>query len=548
MPTAPRQPGICARSIALAGAGLVFCAARAQDRWACVAGDFSHTGVSNSVALPLGGVRGETAPASAWIASVDEQGRQFTAIASQTPVFDSECVYICGRVVAESGPIWRLLAIRRSDGTTRWGAPIPAPVVDSFSSATLDAGRNRVIIAAARNLIAINASDGTEAWRFVLTRNVVNASAIIADDLLGRARAFITDYDGFGVAASLYCINLDVRSASNPFDPGELIWRVPIGGASGATPAFLAAEDGGVGLVYVATRGEPGFMPGNILAFDAYADAAPMPAFIATNTIDEGFYGIVAVAPASFAGAGPTLYAVSYEFYGGLNSANLIAVDGASGQVRWSIASNRGASAPVVLGNGRIAVSAGVQGYGTLPSVALYVDRRDHAVELWNSAMDTWIDGDGDGLIDLGECDSVGLWSYQPIASRDLGLLCVGVAPDSAVVSGFGSSIATLDVTLSPKDREFCRRSAGASGSPSAGRGWFYAIGANGLAAYRMSRVDINADARTTIDDLVALERGVGDPDRRDVNGDGAVDAMDRAELVHRLRAHEAARMTTRRP
>lgn len=548
MPQARRQLGIRACMFAGVAASALCCAAHGQDLWPSLAGGSAHTGVSNSIALPLGGSPNESPAVGAWIASTDEQGRTFTAIPAQTPVFDHERVYVCGRVALQTGAAWSLLAIDRASGTVAWSAAIPTPLVDSFSSATVDALRGRVLIASARNLICFDAVSGGEMWRRTLTRNVVNGSPIIADDVPGRGRAFITDYDGYGVAASLYCINLDARSPTNPFDPGDLVWSVPIGGASGATPAFLAASEGGVGLVYVATRGEPSFMPGNIIAYDAHADGAPSPSFITPNTIDEGFYGTISIAPPTKQGGSPTLYAVSYAFYGELDSANLLAVDGVSGGIRWSVPSNRGGSAPVLLGNGRIAVSAGVQGYGTLPSVALYLDRGDHAIELWNGVMDTWTDTDGDDLIDLSECDSVGLWSYQPVASADLRLLCVGVAPESAIISGFGPSMATLDLSLSPKDRLYCRRTAGVSGSPTAGRGWMYAIGANGVVAFTTPRLDVNADGRTTIDDVCSLERGVAPLDRRDVNGDGMASDGDRRELLKQLRVHEAARMSTRRP
>lgn len=547
MPEASRQRGMCAYPLVAAATIAVGCAAHAEPTWPTVAGASRHHGVSNAIALPFGGGPGEAQPAATWIASTDHNGRPFTAIASQTPTFDDDRLYISARVSMPSGLQWRLVAIDRASGSAAWSSPISAPIVDSFSSITIDCTRERVIIASGRDVMCFNAESGEQVWNRRLARNVVNASPIIADDVEGRARAFITDYDGFGQAASLYCINIDEHSDDNPFEPGEVIWSVLIGGASGATPAFLPACDGGTGLVYVATRGEPSFVPGTILAFDAYANTVPAPAFITHNAINEGFYGTISIEPPSSQSVHPTLYAVSYEFYGGLSSANLIAVDGVTGSVRWSMPSNRGASAPVLLGNGRIAVSAGVQGFGTLPSVALYLDRKDHALELWNIVRDSWADHDNDQVIDPDECDSIGLWSYQPIASSDLRLLCVGVAPESASVGAFGPSMATLDVALAPRDLTFTHRTAGISGSPSAGRGWFYAINASGLAAFAMPRIDVNSDGRATIDDLCTFERGNASINRRDVTGDGAVNGTDRATLLRQLRVHEAGRMSAGR-
>lgn len=532
--------------ICLAAHGQVLAQVPSEQTWPCVAGGPSHWGVSNAVALPQ---PTDQAPATpAWTTTQDEFGRSFTTLAAQVPVFDSNHVYISARVQLNPGVSWRLLAVRRADGVVAWSASIPAPLVDSFSSATADPARGRVMIGSGRDVICFDAATGAQVWRRTLNRNIVNASPTIADDVPGRARAFITDYDGFGTAASLYCINMDPRSPANPFDPGDLVWRVAIGGASGATPAFLPASLGGGGLVYIATLGEPSFAPGMILAYDAQADVAPNPAFIASNTINEGFFGTVSIAPPTHPSEGPTVYAVSYEFYGGVNSANLLAVDGASGAVRWSVPCNRGGSAPVVLGNGRIAVSAGVQGFGTVPSVALYLDRRDHAIEVWNSALDAWVDSDEDGLIDAGECDWIGLWSYQPIASSDLRLLTVGEAPQSASVGAFGSRVATLDVALRPGDRSFARFTESIGGSPTAGRGWVYGLGAGGLSAFSVPRIDVNADGRCTIDDAATLERGQAALDRLDVNGDGVANDADRAALLTRLRVHEASRMTTGRP
>lgn len=548
MPDASGKLGMSHGPALAIAAAAVCCAANAQSAWPTLAGGSAHAGVSNSIMLPLGSSAYESPAFGDWTVSNDGAGHTLTLVPSQSPVFDDARVYFCGRITPpNTSTPWRLVAVERATGEVAWAVPIPSQVVDSFSSPCADTNRNRVLMGSGRDLVCFDAISGSERWRRTLTRNIVNASPIIADDVVGRARAFITDYDGYGTAGSLYCINLDARSAANSFDPGQIVWSVPIGGASGATPAFLPANRGGVGLLYVATRGEPGFAPGTILAYDAQADTAPSPAFIATNSISEGFYGTISIAPPGWLSQSPTLYAVSYEFYGGMDSANLIAVDGSTGSVRWSVPCNRGGSAPVVLESGRIAVSAGVQGYGTLPTVALFLDRMDHAIELWNSARDSWIDADADDLIDVGECAWVGLWSYQPIASSDLKLLCVGSAPQSGLVSAFGSAITTIDLSLVPRDRAFCGSTSGVSGSPTAGRGWWYAIGANGLAAYRAARVDVNQDGRTTADDLATLERGTAPLDQRDVNADAACDDEDRTALLRALRVHESARMTTGR-
>lgn len=520
--------------------------AHAQTIWTSTGGDSAHQSLANAAAMPHGAASNEAPALGPWVVNTDEFAREITLIPSQTPVFDENHVYVSARVV--SAEAWRLLAVRRANGTVAWSGSIPSPLVDSFSSPVVDKPRNAVIVASRRDLVCFDAMTGAERWRRTLNRNVVNASPIVVDDVPGRARVFITDYDGYGVNASLYCYNLDPESYSNPFDPGDLVWRITIGGASGATPAFLPASAGGAGLVYVATRGEPGFAAGNILAFDAHSDTPPSPAFIATNAISEGFYGTICVAPPKRDADAPILYAVSYEFYAGLDSANLLSIDGISGAVRWSAPCNRGASAPVALGNGRVAVSAGIPGYGTLPTVALYLDRVTHAVPLWNSASGSWSDANEDGLVDPGECLVAGLWSYQPAASSDQSLLCVGIPPMTGEIEAFGSALASLDLALRPSDREFMRAIPFVSGSPSVAIGNWYAISAAGLMARVTPRPDVGANGRVSIDDLAAFEHGSAPMEQRDVDGDGAATDGDRRSLLNELRFHEGLRMQTGRP
>ncbi len=480
--------------------------------------------------------------------------------ASATPVFDASNVYVAARVSlvgagggGGGGTQWRALAIRRSDGGVAWSALIPAPALDSFSSITVDATRNIVLVPSGRVLICFDAATGVERWRATLVRSIVNASATIATQVAGRGRVFITDYDGFGTGASLVCINIDPFTASNPFQPGAIVWSVPIGGASGATPAYLVTNQGGVGLVYVATLGDPGVTGGSVLAYPADASVAPAPAFIASNLITEGFFGGVSVVPAMRAGQGPRVYAASYAFFGDIDAGNLIALDGSTGTIYWSVPSNRSASTPVALGNGRIALSSGIQGFGSVPSVGLFVDRGDSALQLWDSAIDSWTDLDSDLSLDLGEYLRAGLWSYQPVVSRDANQLCVGVPSTSTTVGAFGAELATLDVALGPRDRNFFTSITGVSGSPAIAHRAWYAIGAgtNGgsvMSAFASMRPDVNSDGRVSVDDLAAFERGVVSVSARDINGDLSVTLADRTALMMILRRNEASRSASRRP
>lgn len=507
----------------------------------------------NTVPVPSGLPR--------WTRTTDEFGTPFSIPASTTPVCDASRVYALVRTTPPSGPAaWRVLAFDIATGATAWSAAAPTPVLDSYSSPAIDEARGIVIIASGTTVLALRTSDGGEAWRRTLPRAVVNASPVIVTPRDGRGRVLITDYDGFGAAGALHCINLDPFAAHNPFAPGQIVWSVTIGGTSGATPSILRATDAGLApgadLVYVATLGDPGFEGGTIQAFPVDADAPPVPTFVATNPVPEGFFGAISVAPAPGPGLGPRVYAASYAFFGGVDSANLIAVDALTGELLWSIPANRSSSAPVVLGTGRIVLSAGIQGFGSVPSVSLFVDRGDGALRLWDSALDSWIDADTDFTLDAGEYLRVGSWSFQPVASRDLARLVVGVGPLSGVSGAQGAGLATVDLALRPRSRGFLSTISGVSGSVAVTRhatlAHGFGPGGLGLAAFDAPRADVSADGAVTVDDVYAFERAPVASAARDVDGDGVaivgVLSADRAALLRTLRVNEGPRMSEGRP
>ena len=101
-----------------------------------------------------------------------------------------------------------------------------------------------------------------------MQKAVINASVCVALDI-AHARAFITDYDGFGDTGRLYCVNLDPNTPGNRYEPGEIVWSDGIGGSSGNSPAYSD------GVVYVGSVSEPpGSEPngGTIHAYDATAN------------------------------------------------------------------------------------------------------------------------------------------------------------------------------------------------------------------------------------------------------------------------------------
>jgi len=501
------------------------------DCWVGAAGDASRAGWLGAPAPTLQRV--------AWIATSDETGAAIDFIAQAgvavAPRRLGDLVMALGRVSRPGGtpneP--RAFAFSRSTGGCVWSSPVAPGVLGSMSSPTIDSVRGTVIIASGREVTAFAAHSGELVWTATLAREIVNASAIVTDDLPGRDRLFITDYDGAGAEASLYCINVCPFDASqNAFVPGEIVWRVAIGGSSGNTPAYLRRRDGGVGLVYVASVGEFSFNAGKIFAFAANADT-PELAWAFENFDGLGFFGGVCVAPPSVAGGAPRVYAASYAFTGRIDSANLVRLDGRTGEPHWSVPSNRTITTPVALPGGRVLLSGGIQGFGSVPSLRLYQDFEDHATEVWDSARDTWVDADGDGSMDPGEYTRLGGWTHQPGVCAFAGRVHAVCGVISAgQFSNPSERLFVVDVDEHPASGSFIvGEHAGSGGSPAVLPGVAHSIGAAGLVAFgpTPAGLDVNADGVRTIDDLYAWEIGDG---YRDIDADGVVGPLDRG-LLH---------------
>jgi outer membrane protein assembly factor BamB len=470
-----------------------------------------------------------------WVCGVDEEGHAITFVAQQTPAVSTGVgwgtgfVYAAGRISPEGQPAnqYFFFAIDRVDGVVRWRVPVPAPVSDSHASPAIDARRGVVIFASGNSLRAWHLETGQLAWQCVLQRNIVNASPLVTTDRGGRDRVFITDYDGFGSAGQLYCINADAFDAQvNPYQPGEIVWSAVIGGTSGNTPAYLPRALGGMDHVYVASAGRFSLgVPGALRAYGI--DGAGTPAWERVNPEPNGFYGGVAVRARETGDPGEpaALYAASYAFYGGVDSANLIKVDARDGALLWSTASNRTQTVPVVVPGGRIALSAGISGFGSAPSIELFQDHGTNASLVWRSTGQFVAGG----------------WTSQPMLAQESGrsVLVVGSLPSG--LYGASTHLSVFDLTLAPGDEGFVRGvHIGAGSSPALVGGAVYSIGPAGLSALGrvLADTDVNADGDMTLDDLRAWEQGNGG---RDVNADGAVDDEDRAELVRLLRAGERA-------
>ncbi len=435
----------------------------------------------------------------------------------------------------------RLVAISRVNGTLAWWAELPDAVFDSWSSPTLDRSNGTVLIGAGSpgsaggTLFAFDAVNGSVVWQVGLSRDVVNASPVVTDDLGPADRAIIVDYEGFyqgGSGAAAVCINVDPFDATlNPFEPGDVVWSVDLhDGASGATPAYAD------GLLYVGTTGDALFgTGGRVVCMDARASDASNAVVWDTNIGgDEGFFGGLAM-------AGGSVFGVTYDFFGSDRSSRLVKLRASDGAVRWSAPSDRSSAVPVVLSDGRVLVSAGIEGFGSVPRLTLYRDMGIGAVELWDSARDTWQD-DGDGIMEPGEYLRVGGWSYQPSVRLERGR-------SLAVVGRLGAGgMAAVDLGLVPTDAGFVADAVGLDGgSVTYGFEACYAVTGDGVAAFGVPIwPDVDGDLRADGNDLRAWDRGIG---RLDVDLDAGVDAQDAAVLESYVRRNELWDMVAgRRP
>jgi hypothetical protein len=543
-PTAARAAALAMALCALPAAAQT--QASNTGSWDGLAGSATRASVAAAPLPPI------TTPT--WTRSTDADGNLISFIGQACIAVSESNVYAAGRVSPPGGPANqpRLFAFSRDTGAVNWWMPLSSPVLDSDSGPALERAHGTVIFAAARFVTAFDQVTGAVRWQTQLARSVVNASALMVEEPGEPGRAFITTYDGFGASGALYCINVaNPGEPGNPdTPPGQILWSVPIGGSSGNTPAYLPRSAGGLGLVYVTTVADGEDDSGSVLAFPADAAGAPAPAMVFTNVVEEGFFGGVCVLAPEAAGQNPALLCASYAFYGGLNSANLVKIDGVTGELIWSVPCNRSGSIPVPLPGGRIAISTGIQGYGSVPSLELFQDQGTSATLLWDSAINSWFDSNGNGAMDPGEYLAVGGWTQQPIISTFGGrsIAALGLIPSSGTFSAPSNDLWLLDLSRDPSDPLFqSQHATGAGGGTAVAGAAMYSIGTAGLVAYgpTPSALDVNSDGRIGVDDLYAWESGQGS---RDVNADGQVNADDRTLLINALRCGNAASMKGERP
>lgn len=445
-------------------------------------------------------------------------------------------VYAVGRIGVQAVAV----SVDAETGQVVWTAPVPAAAFGSWSTPALDVSTGLLLVAAGTSVVALRTADGGEAWRATLAGPVVNASPLVVSDLGPpgvRSRAFITDYGGFGGPGSLYCINLSPRDAgANPFDPGQVLWAAPIGSSTGATPAAIG------GLVVVTSTGLDSGGAGQMRAFDARATVQPSPVWVFDNPVAEGFFGGVSLAAG--ADGTPYAYAASYAFWGELDSANLVKVNARTGALVWSAPCNRTSSTPIVLANGDVLLSGGVDGFGSVPTVERFTDLGAAAQRQWNTAVGSWVDGNGNSVIDAGEYLVVGGWSTQPAVVGGRWVV-VGVPPTETDPGGGYRRLLVLDANGTPGQSGFVAGmgppEVGGSTPALLGRGT-YSVGLGGLAAFGAAppRADVDGNGAVTVDDLYAWETPLTPAAARDVDRDGSAGDGDRRLLTAELRRGEA--------
>ncbi|MEM1331297.1 MAG: PQQ-binding-like beta-propeller repeat protein [Planctomycetota bacterium] len=498
--------------------------------WSHLGGTPSRGAIAQTPGVPFGGL-------PVWTVSQTTGGLPIDFVELAGVVTNDTHAYAHGFVDG----IDALVAVELTAGTVAWYEELAWQVFDSWSTPAVADGA--VYAASGDELASLDAATGSHRFTTILIHDVVNSSPVVTTDLGAADRVFITGYDGSGFegGGALYCINADPFDAAlNPYQPGDIVWVAPLRASSGNTAAY---HDG---VVYVADTGLPfNGVPGRLYAFDAHADAAPTPEWTSDNPLPLGFFGGVSLRIDEQTGAATTVYAATYAFGTG-DPANLLAVDASTGAVRWQAPCNRTSSTPLPLSGGLVAVSAGIDGFGSRPSLALYRDHGDSGELLWDTAIEAQQPG---GITPRIGGLNIGHWTQFPVALRGPGGTPRLLVPayDGTPADDFDgpTDLLILDPRVPPNEDAFYAGSLrGGGASPAAGR-LIVTIGPGGLAAFETDPVlaaDVDGDGRVNIEDLYeAYELEVSSPSSpaRDVTRDGVIDGADLPALRWLLRRDE---------
>lgn len=452
-------------AIGLLALGAAAGAARAE--WRQLAADAARRGSST--------IGPANVSAVLWQATQDGIGRPLVIEGASSPVVHGGRVY-CNARHSPSGSYTanKLIAFEQGTGAFAWERVVAKGAASSWSSPAVDAAHGTVLLGSGSRLYAFDATSGTPAWTTQLDRSVVNCSPLVADGL-EPGRAFIVDYDPFGGLGQLYCVNTAAFDAGgNPFQPGEIVWVEGVGGTSGATPAYAD------GSVFLASAAGPNGFPdgGFVWAFDVNAPTGSRLRW--SVQLGEGFFGGVTVADGF-------VYAAGYGFSGTGDNSLLAKLRASDGAVQWVVPCERTSSIPVVRGD-RVFLSAGVQGFGSVPKVQCFRDDGTSATKIWDTSVDT-----GGAMI-------IGGWTQQPVQAG--GRLYVGKLPLSGDFYGPATDLFLLDPAKVPGQTGFVlQQRAGPGSSPGISDGRLFTVGAGGLFALA-TRGDFDADGRVSGGDV----------------------------------------------
>ncbi|MFI4892165.1 MAG: PQQ-binding-like beta-propeller repeat protein [Phycisphaerales bacterium JB060] len=407
----------------------------------------------------------------------------FEPIPQATPVISADGVAV---VLGHLDGAAHAVGLDAATGEELWRAPIVAPIFLSWSSPAISEG-GLVIVATGATAAALDLATGDQAWATDLGQSVVNASPAV-EERSGVVR--LTTYDPTGGSARLITLDLDT---------GEVLLEPTIGSASGATPSLHGLRS------YVALT------DGTIKAFNGGDE-------LWTTGSPLGFFG----GTVHYDGA---IYAASYGFGGGRDNSGIVKLDAATGVELWSVPSERTDAMAIPLGDGRLVLSAGLEGFGSLPTVQVYDDLGTTAERAWDLATATWDDLNGNGVIDPGEYLVLGGWDHQPAAIGTLD----GVA---LLVGAPTGGLALLDLDADPASAGFVLGSTDlGGGSPAVARGVAVSAWADHVAAFALGGpcyADFDGDGSLTIFDFLAFQNAFDAGDlAADCDGDGSLTLFD---------------------
>ena len=420
--------------------------------------------------------------ASAW--TFDADGA-FESVGQSGPVISQDGVVV---VLGWIGPDAFAFALDASDGQELWRAPIAPPEFLSWASPAVQGTSDQGLVAVASGfgVVGLDLADGSELWSVGLGQRMVNASPAIVGD---PARVIVTTYapSGGGRVVSIDAAN------------GDVLGDVSFGPTSGATPAVVN------GRVLV------GDIDGVMRAYDLALDSL----WTVDESLEDGFFG----GPSVVDGAA---YAPTYGFFGGRSNSVMAKYDAATGEEIWSTACERTDAVPIVLDDGRIVLSGGIDGFGSLATVQLF---NASGAMLWDLVAATWDDLNGNRQVDPGEYLSYGGWDHQPavLDTSDGYALLVGAR---------GGGLALLDLEADPTSPGFVMASTDlGGGAPAVSNGVAVSAWIDGVVAFAYEEscvADFDGDGELTIFDFLAFQNAFDGGDASaDCDGDGTLTLFD---------------------